>query len=84
MARAEVFVNTARSLPLLALIGACRPRQWTKNLLVFAAPLFAFRFELDVWLPAVGALVAFCFVSSSVYLLNDCLDLASDRANPSK
>jgi decaprenyl-phosphate phosphoribosyltransferase len=84
VARTEVFVNTARSLPLLALIGACRPRQWTKNLLVFAAPLFAFRFELDVWLPAVGALVAFCLVSSAVYLLNDCLDVASDRAHPSK
>jgi hypothetical protein len=33
------------------LLAACRPRQWTKNLLVFSAPLFAFRFEADVWLP---------------------------------
>jgi 4-hydroxybenzoate polyprenyltransferase len=52
-------------------LAACRPRQWTKNLLAFAAPLFAFRFEADVWLPAAGALVAFCLISSAIYLLND-------------
>ena len=69
---------------LPALVAACRPRQWTKNLLVFAAPLFAFRFEADVWLPAAGALVAFCLISSAIYLLNDCLDVAADRAHPSK
>ena len=66
------------------LLAACRPRQWTKNLLVFAAPLFAFRFEADVWLPAGGALVAFCLISSAIYLLNDCLDVAVDRVHPSK
>jgi 4-hydroxybenzoate polyprenyltransferase len=66
------------------LLAACRPRQWTKNLLVFAAPLFAFRFEADVWLPAGEALVAFCLISSAIYLLNDCLDVAADRAHPSK
>jgi len=69
---------------LPALLVACRPRQWPKNLLVFAAPLFAFRFEADVWLRAGGALVAFCLISSAIYLLNDCLDVAADRAHPSK
>ena len=66
------------------LLAACRPRQWTKNLLVFAAPLFAFRFEAEVWLPAAGALVAFCLISSAIYLLNDCLDVEADRAHPTK
>lgn len=66
------------------LVAACRPRQWTKNLLVFAAPLFAFRFESVVWVPAMGALVVFCLMSSAIYLLNDCLDLAADRAHASK
>ena len=74
----------ARPGALPPLLAACRPRQWTKNLLVFAAPLFAFRFEADVWLPAGGALVAFCLISSAIYLLNDCLDVAADRAHPSK
>jgi decaprenyl-phosphate phosphoribosyltransferase len=66
------------------LIQACRPRQWSKNLLVFAAPLFSFRLEAEVWLRAGGALVAFCLISSAIYLLNDCLDVAADRAHPSK
>ena len=66
------------------LVAACRPKQWVKNLLVFAAPLFAFRFEWDVWLPAGGALVAFCLISSAIYLLNDCVDRAADRVHPSK
>jgi decaprenyl-phosphate phosphoribosyltransferase len=66
------------------LVAACRPRQWTKNLLVFAAPLFAFRFEAAVWSPACGALVAFCLISSAIYLLNDCLDVEADRSHPSK
>jgi len=67
-----------------SLLLAIRPRQWTKNLLVFAAPLFAFRFEAAVWLPACAALVAFCLISSAIYLLNDCLDVAADRAHPTK
>lgn len=66
------------------LLAACRPRQWTKNLLVFAAPLFSFRFDASVWLLAGGALVAFCLISSAIYLLNDCLDVNADRAHPSK
>ena len=66
------------------MLAACRPRQWTKNLLVFAAPLFAFRLEADAWIRASGALVAFCLISSAIYLLNDCLDVAADRAHPSK
>lgn len=69
---------------LHTLLLACRPRQWTKNLLVFAAPLFAFRFEPQIWLAATAALVAFCFISGAVYLLNDCLDVEADRAHPTK
>lgn len=76
-----ILVALKMSNPLMV---ACRPRQWPKNLLVFAAPLFAFRFEADVWLRAGGALVAFCLISSAIYLLNDCLDVEADRAHPSK
>ena len=71
-------------LTMPPLLRACRPHQWTKNLLVFAGPLFAFRFKVDVWLPSAGALVAFCLISSAIYLLNDCLDVAADRVHPTK
>ena len=66
------------------MVAACRPRQWTKNLLVFAAPIFSFRFDAAVWLPACGALIAFSLISSAIYLLNDCLDVVSDRNHPNK
>lgn len=67
-----------------ALARACRLRQWTKNLLVFAAPLFAFSVDADIWLAALGSLVAFCLISSSIYLLNDSLDVEADRQHPRK
>lgn len=75
---------TIQGLPLPPLLIACRPRQWPKNLLVFAGPLFAFSLEPGLWWRACVALVAFCMISSSIYLLNDCLDVAADRAHPSK
>lgn len=65
-------------------LEACRPRQWTKNLLVFAAPLFAFSFEPRLWADVAVAFVAFCAISSAIYLLNDVLDVEADRAHPSK
>ena len=67
-----------------ALLVALRPRQWIKNLLVFAAPLFAFVTDPDELLRVVGAFFAFCAVSSAVYLLNDWFDLEQDRLHPIK
>ena len=67
-----------------ALFVALRPRQWVKNLLVFAAPLFAFVTDPGGLLRIGGAFIAFCAVSSAVYLLNDWFDLAQDRLHPNK
>ena len=62
-----------------------RPRQWAKNVLVFAAPLAAGELlNADVFLPSVGAFVAFCLISSATYLVNDVRDVKSDRAHPFK
>ena len=63
---------------------ACRPKQWPKNLLVFAAPLFTFSSDLDIWLNSSISLIAFCLISSSIYLINDSLDIKSDRNHPEK
>ena len=67
-----------------ASIQACRPRQWSKNLLVFSTPLFAFTVDKNTWLDASGSLIAFCLISSAVYLLNDSLDVEADRHHPRK
>lgn len=73
-----------RSVPV-ALVAALRPRQWLKNVLVFAAPLAAGSiFELDVLVPSLLAFVVFCLMSSATYLVNDIKDVDADRAHPTK
>jgi decaprenyl-phosphate phosphoribosyltransferase len=68
-----------------ALVLALRPRQWVKNLLVLAAPVAAARIdERDVLVDTVAAFVAFCLASSATYVLNDLLDVESDRRHPTK
>ena len=70
---------------LVALVVAMRPRQWAKNVLVFAAPLAAGQlFDLDVLVPSIGAFVAFCLISSATYLINDARDVETDRRHPKK
>ena len=67
------------------LVRATRPRQWSKNLLVFAAPLLSGRFtEAGVLADAAVAFVAFTLAASGVYLVNDIRDVESDRAHPTK
>jgi decaprenyl-phosphate phosphoribosyltransferase len=67
------------------LLRTARPRQWIKNVLVFAAPGAAG--VLDDW-PALGytllAFVSFCIAASGVYLWNDSLDVQADRLHPTK
>lgn len=69
------------------LIKAVRPRQWVKNVLVLAAPLAAGTEVLtnaDMMARVGLAFVAFCLVASSVYLINDALDVEADRNHPTK
>lgn len=62
-----------------------RPRQWTKNLLLFAALIFAERLlDLDSVILATFAFASFCLASSSVYVVNDLIDVERDRAHPQK
>ncbi len=63
---------------------ALRPKQWTKNLVVFAAPLFSFQLDLTSLLQGMLAFCLFCGISSSFYLLNDIADVESDRRHPTK
>ncbi|MGY1731884.1 decaprenyl-phosphate phosphoribosyltransferase [Geodermatophilus sp. SYSU D01045] len=62
-----------------------RPRQWTKNLLVLAAPLAAGTvLEPEVLGPTLLAFVLFCGAASGLYLLNDVRDVEQDRRHPHK
>ena len=75
-----------RPLALLGgLVKATRPRQWVKNVLVLAAPFAANRmFEREVLNDTLLSFVAFCLVSAAVYMVNDAIDVAADRAHPTK
>ncbi len=69
----------------LLIIKACRPDQWTKNLLVFSAPLFAFQFaNYQLWIKSLYAFLSFCLISSAVYLINDVVDAEADKKHPVK
>jgi 4-hydroxybenzoate polyprenyltransferase len=73
-----------RSVARAALV-ALRPRQWTKNLLLFAGLLFAGKLgETSLWPEAIVAFVAYCAASSAAYLANDVRDAAHDRDHPVK
>lgn len=70
---------------LLNLLISLRPGQWTKNLFVFAALVFAERLtDTTSVIKAVIAFVVFCALSSTIYLINDVLDRAQDRRHPLK
>ena len=65
-------------------LKALRPYQWLKNLLVFAPILTSHNVNSESLLSSISAFLAFSLVASSVYILNDLLDLESDRIHPRK
>jgi decaprenyl-phosphate phosphoribosyltransferase len=68
-----------------AVVVAARPRQWTKNILVFGAPATGgVLFEPGVLSSAFAAFIAFCLVASGIYFINDVVDVEVDRQHPTK
>ncbi|NKY98486.1 decaprenyl-phosphate phosphoribosyltransferase [Nocardiopsis alborubida] len=68
-----------------ALVRACRPRQWLKNLLVLAAPAAAGALtQPGALLTSAAVFALFCAAASGTYLLNDVHDAHRDRAHPRK
>jgi 4-hydroxybenzoate polyprenyltransferase len=72
---------------LRELLKTMRPRQWVKNVFVFAAIAFS---EGRLWtqpepvLKVIAAFAAFCMAASAIYLINDLKDIEKDRAHPKK
>lgn len=70
---------------LKAIFSTMRPRQWTKNVVVYAALVFDGKLlQPEPLVRTTITFVLFCLVSSSVYLLNDVVDVEKDRAHPTK
>lgn len=62
-----------------------RPRQWIKNLAVFAAIIFTGHlFDTPVLLKVITAFFVFCFSSSAIYIVNDFFDIKKDKLHPFK
>jgi 4-hydroxybenzoate polyprenyltransferase len=62
-----------------------RPRQWTKNLMLFAGIVFSERFhEPTLVKKSIVGCILFCFFSGAVYILNDVFDRNKDREHPAK
>jgi 4-hydroxybenzoate polyprenyltransferase len=70
---------------LTALFKTMRPRQWTKNVFIFAALVFDKQLLVaDSFLRTLAGFALFCLISSSVYIFNDLADVEADRQHPEK
>lgn len=68
-----------------AIVRTARPKQWTKNVLVFAAPAAAGVLDQrDAMLQTLVAFLGFCLAASGTYFLNDANDAEADRLHPTK
>ncbi|HHU76388.1 MAG TPA: decaprenyl-phosphate phosphoribosyltransferase [Firmicutes bacterium] len=62
-----------------------RPKQWTKNLLLFAGLIFSLNLFVENLIRiSLLAFVSFCLLSSSVYIVNDLIDMEEDKKHPLK
>lgn len=70
---------------LSALLKTMRPRQWTKNVFIFAALVFDKQFFIAAsFLKTLAGFALFCMISSVVYIFNDLADVEADRQHPEK
>ncbi|MBY8974427.1 UbiA family prenyltransferase [Rhodobacteraceae bacterium NNCM2] len=67
-----------------ALMRALRPHQWLKNILIAVPMLTAYQFDWQTMLMVALAFICFSLTASGVYVVNDLLDLPSDRRHPRK
>ena len=70
---------------LKGLLKTMRPKQWMKNVFIFAALIFDGKLFEPLWFGrTVAAFFLFCLVSSTVYIINDIVDLEKDKKHPTK
>lgn len=79
-------ISTARSpATARAVLALLRPKQWVKNVVVFAGPAAALKFsEPAACVDAFTAFAAFCLTASAAYAINDVLDREADARHPTK
>jgi len=81
----EQMPSGSRPINLLKLIQLLRPKQWSKNVFVFAAIIFSMKFnEADAVVNTIIATMSFSLLASSGYIYNDIRDVDADRNHPTK
>lgn len=71
-------------IDFFSFLKAMRPQQWIKNILLFLPIIASHQYDNNFILKTIVAFIAFCLMSSSVYLVNDLLDLSEDRKHKHK
>lgn len=67
------------------LFKSLRPKQWTKNGFIFAALVFDLKlFQIEPFIKTIIGFILLCFISGTVYLINDLVDIEKDRLHPTK
>ncbi len=70
---------------ILLIISTMRPKQWVKNLFIFAPVIFSLHFlNFSEFKQVIIAFSLFCLITGSIYILNDSIDVNSDRQHPIK
>lgn len=81
----EKLNNKIEKSFIINLLKLMRPKQWIKNFFVFGALIFSYSFlNLNKTISALTAFIMFCLISSTVYIMNDILDVEKDRVHPKK
>jgi 4-hydroxybenzoate polyprenyltransferase len=76
--------SSSKNNSVVSYFKILRPHQWLKNLLVFLPILASHQFNQEVFLQSFLAFIAFSLIASSAYVINDLLDIESDRKHPRK
>lgn len=80
-----LYPGLSRKNSLKVLIKLLRPKQWIKNAFVFIGIIFSKSWlDTSFLLKSVSAAIAFSFIASSIYILNDLIDRDKDRLHPVK
>ena len=81
-----IEVASQMTVPLVSLLRALRPKQWVKNVVLFAGILFTLNHghPASDWFRVFAGVLVFCLLSSSIYLVNDIADVEQDRLHPKK
>ena len=78
------FEIITREYFLQSILKLLRPHQYIKNLFVFAPLFFTFSFNFEQIVDCIVVFILFSFLASSIYILNDYMDIEEDRQHPKK